>query len=488
MAARESQGYLIAVIILVLITLGLALLAFLSWSQVNQLSAEKETLEKKQAFTSAELVIKDNGITVMKGMVGDESVSTDAIKESLNNMTAAVGKASGAGVETDQLNRLKDQVAAFEKLVEGYENDVRGTENLVDGEVAKQYTYRELVQSLTALVAKMVNQVSVQTRQTEDAKASAKAAIQKKDDELKIAKDATEAMRKELESVKQAALATEQKLKSQVQESIVNLAERTNQLQEAKDEKAEIELIKDKEIGDLKVSVSNLQNTIERLTRETYDMADGTISKVARRINRVFLNIGARDGLRVNRMFTVYEKGTTNFDKTNSKGSVEVIHVDDVRSDARIVEEDPTDPILPGDLILTPTWDPGIGLRYVLIGRFDMDGDDSDDTDKLARLIERNGGKVVARQDADGNVIGKIDPTVDFYVEGNAEGILAADSQLITIMKQMKAEAEKNTVSPISYEKLMKGMGQQSRAKTVRYGIPSGGFSPRTNGDANSDR
>ena len=36
MAARENQGYLIAVIVLVLLSLILALLAFLGWSSANE--------------------------------------------------------------------------------------------------------------------------------------------------------------------------------------------------------------------------------------------------------------------------------------------------------------------------------------------------------------------------------------------------------------------------------------------------------------------
>ena len=487
MAARENQGYLIAVIILVLLTLVLALLAFLSWSQANQLSSEKEALEVKNAYASAELTIKDNGITALKGMIGDEDVGTDDIKQALNNMTAAVRTASTSGVETDQQNQLRDIVESFEKLVEGYENDVRGTENLYDQEVVKQATYRELVKNLTALVDKMVHQVGVQIRQTEDARTTASADIKKKDDELKIAKTATESMRQELETVKQNAIATEQQLKGEVQLATENLATRTKELQEANDKITSVTLNKDKEIKDLEVAVTGLQNTIERLTRENYEIADGTINNVARSVNTVFLDLGRRDGLRVNRMFTVFEKGTTNFDSAKSKGAVEVIRIDDARSEARIVDENPRNPILAGDLVLTPTWDPGIGLRYVLIGRFDLDGDDSDDTETLVRYIERNGGEVVARQDADGNMIGKIDPTVDFFVEGNSEQVLDADSNLITTMNQMKAQAEKNTVSPIDLDKLLKGMGYQSRSKTIRYNVPQGGFKPRTNG-ANGDR
>ena len=67
-------------------------------------------------------------------------------------------------------------------------------------------------------------------------------------------------------------------------------------------------------------------------------------------------------------------------------------------------DENPVDPILKYDHILTPTWDPGFKLKIALAGRFDLDGDRFDDTEKLVRLIERNGGTVVAKHDEKGNV------------------------------------------------------------------------------------
>lgn len=481
MAARENQGYLIAVIILVLMTLALALLAFLSYSNGNQLGAELEATKKKLALNEAENKIKDNAITAFKGMIGDEAVGTDDIKQAINNMSAAIGQATNSGIESDEQTQLRDIVVQFEDIVKGYEDDVRGTENLVDQEVAKQATYRELVQNLTALVAKMVNLVDVAERRVAVEKATAEASIAEKEKELQIARDATEEMRKELESVKAQALATEQRLKGEVQQATANLATRTTELQQFKEDADEQIANRDQEIKKRGESIASLQRTIKRLTRETFDIADGTISQVGRSINRVYTDLGARDGLRVNRVFTVYEKGTTNFDKTNTKGSVEVTRVFDDRSEARIVDEDPLDPILAGDLLLTPTWDPGIGLRYVLIGRFDLDGDDLDDTDKLVREIERNGGEVVARQDEEGNLIGEIDPTADFYVEGNAEMQFDATSNFVTTMQKMKDDAEKNTVSPIELDKLRKGMGLQNRARTIRYNTPKGGFQNRSN-------
>ena len=49
MAARENQGFLIAVIILVLLTLVLALATFLGISKANEYAATKEAAEKSLA-------------------------------------------------------------------------------------------------------------------------------------------------------------------------------------------------------------------------------------------------------------------------------------------------------------------------------------------------------------------------------------------------------------------------------------------------------
>ena len=71
MAARENQGYLIAVIVLVLLSLFLALATFLGWSKVNEYADNK--LAAEQSLALEKKLNQANGIKaeVLKSMIGE---------------------------------------------------------------------------------------------------------------------------------------------------------------------------------------------------------------------------------------------------------------------------------------------------------------------------------------------------------------------------------------------------------------------------------
>ena len=74
MAARENQGLLIAVIILVLLTLVLALATFFGWSKAGENSDSKNQIEDKQKFTDAYAQSYQMQADVLKALVGDLGV------------------------------------------------------------------------------------------------------------------------------------------------------------------------------------------------------------------------------------------------------------------------------------------------------------------------------------------------------------------------------------------------------------------------------
>ena len=113
--ARESQGYVIAVIILVLLSLVLALVAFLGWSSAGEHASVREKLEEQQKFNEAYLKIEDYKIQALLGMIGDEGKTPDDIKTSVNLMNTA---ATTGTYETSQRQTLHELVANFRKIEE----------------------------------------------------------------------------------------------------------------------------------------------------------------------------------------------------------------------------------------------------------------------------------------------------------------------------------------------------------------------------------
>ena len=176
--------------------------------------------------------------------------------------------------------------------------------------------------------------------------------------------------------------------------------------------------------------------------------------------------MGLVDGLTENRSFAIYDQSVTNFEKDKHKATIEVIRVMDNQSEARVTSEDPNNPILSGDYVLTATWDPGYSVPMALAGIFDLDKDGFDDLEKTKQLNVRNGGEVVAWHDEDGNIKGEINASVRYLVVGDAPELgPEANLNVVRAIATMKAEAAANTVQVIDLQKLLNLMGVRGKPK-----------------------
>ena len=96
-----------------------------------------------------------------------------------------------------------------------------------------------------------------------------------------------------------------------------------------------------------------------------------------------------------------------------------------------------------------------------IAGFFDLTGNGTDDSDKLRAMIRRNGGSVVASQDANGGIIGVIDQNTKYLVVGDMSKLERDNSRLIF-------DAKKNGVPVISVQKLVKWLGIQGQPAIKR--------------------
>ena len=206
---------------------------------------------------------------------------------------------------------------------------------------------------------------------------------------------------------------------------------------------------------------------IAELTRENFDLHDGEIVNVSRPnigSDLVYLTIGRHDGLRTNQTFAVYDKEVNNFEAGEQKAKVEVIRITGPHSStARITEESPTNPITKYDLVVTPTWDPGFSVPIALSGIFDLDNDGNSDRLQFIRMIENNGGTVVAQHDEKGKLIGKIDASTRYLVIGSAPkpGSVGEDAgNIYNAMRELENAATKKSVQVIDMRTMLNRMGR----------------------------
>ena len=255
-----------------------------------------------------------------------------------------------------------------------------------------------------------------------------------------------------------------QNLVENIQESKVLLED------EFTDQKDELQLTISKLGEDMKFVVQQntaMKERINEYEKQVFDLPDGQIVQVSEAGGNVFIDMGRLDGVRANLTFAVYDRTANDFEKDRHKAMVEVIEVLGPHlAKARVTDEDPLNPILTKDQVLSATFDRGDAVTIALGGFFDLDSDGISDLEKLKRMIVRNGGRVVASHDDEGNITGEIDSTTRFFVLGPSPR--SGSREVVTAMADMQAQAEGNSVDTIDLRKLLNWMGVHGSAKIER--------------------
>ena len=471
MAARENQGFLIAVIILVLLTLVLALTTFLGISKANEYAATKAAAEKSLAVQKTLSEAHKIEAQVLRAYVGDLGPSVAEVQsmfDSLDKLSLT------QGLTDSQKAAINDVMKGLREVRTEYENDMKmfiaSDQADEDAATAEEQTWRSLVRNLNHVLANKHNETNVLRNELARIEREAKAEIAAKQKTVEETEALLVKVRDDLASEKNRNAQKERELTDALeairQQHDVAVRQLEDVTQRFTDE---VKVLKN-DIAVLDQEKAVLKAKIDVYERENFDLPDGRIVRVAHRIDRVFIDLGFDDGLRSNLSFAVYDQTVTDFEKGKHKAMIEVTRVLGAHeAEARITKEDPLNPILSKDFILTATWDPGYYVPIALIGFFDLDGDGSSDRLQLVQMIENNGGRVVAMIDEDGNVIGEIDATTRYAVLGEApEPGPETSASFYDAIRTLEEQAKKNTVQRIDLRKLMNWMGRHNRADIQR--------------------
>ena len=164
-----------------------------------------------------------------------------------------------------------------------------------------------------------------------------------------------------------------------------------------------------------------MKDTIQKTHSETFEVPSGHVVTVNQNEHTVWLNLGSADGLRSQISFSVFNADVNAVQKAERKARIEITRVIDQHlSEARIVEDDLTDPILRGDVVYSPAWRPGVKVRFALAGFMDINGDGKSDRELVRNVITLNGGVIDSELKDDGTVVGKLDAGTRFFVQGDS--------------------------------------------------------------------
>jgi hypothetical protein len=448
MPARQDQTLQIFLIISIFFSLVCAVLGFLAWrgyseeaQRVVTLENEKRTAQTQIANLSAE---KDSVLQMMGFATTDNA---EAIKTAFDQEM----KTRGAGI-ADEGSRN------YRKVSETLYAD---TLRLAASEAALKDQVKDLNNKLTAVQTEANNQIAQFDKQRKDAEAA-----------LANERNTFQEDRAKLESVQKSLMETVEK----------QSAEHKEQLAQHAAEKEAFE----KKIAELERSVAIFKEQ-RKDEPGSFEVADGRVSWVNQN-GTVWINLGSLDSLRRQVTFSVYDADEHDAAKAQKKGSIEVTRIlGDHMAEARVTEDDPTNPILTGDRIYSQVWHQGKKLHFALTGLIDFDGDTRSDVQLARELIELNGGTIDAYVADDGSVQGEITATTRYLVLGDRPES-AIHAKLQESWNTMYQQANSLGVETITLNQFLSQMGYRPQDRAVRLGSGASARDFPARADDNSGR
>jgi hypothetical protein len=178
--------------------------------------------------------------------------------------------------------------------------------------------------------------------------------------------------------------------------------------------------------------------------------------------------------------FSVFDHDINGVTNAKPKGRIEVVRLtDEHMAECRILEDSASNPILPGDVIHTPTWSPGQRLHFALAGVMDIDGDRVNDYEMVKNIITLNGGVIDAELLQDGTRDGKMDINTRYLVLGDPPDENSPEKARQEFTK-MQEEVLRYGTDKIPVKKLLAQMGWKAEERTVELAGSGAGGAFRT--------
>jgi hypothetical protein len=431
MAARQDQGLQIALIILIFLFILSAVAAYIGWksySESEQRGAELRTqLEDKNKQVNS-YQTENESLREWMGFGPNDNF------ESVKSTYEADMKRFGAAI-ADETRRFYKNVleAVFQEAA-----------NTAGREAVGKDLNKELTKKLESREAETNKQI-----------AAFRDANKKLEEDNASERNKFKQFSLELENTKKELLSNLDKQRTELEGQI---ADRDGKIKAF-----------EAQVAELKRAVVNWREQVPK-DEESFEIADGRISWVNQNNSTVWINVGEADAVRRQVTFNVYDADEHDADRAVKKGSIEVTKVTgDHMAEARITQDDPTNPILTGDNIYSPVWHRGKRLRFALTGIVDFNDDGNSDMQLARELIELNGGAVDAYLGNDGKVVGEITAHTRYLVLGDfPESAIRANMQ--EGWQTMNQKAAELGVETITLDQFVNRMGYTPQDRVVRLG------------------
>lgn len=372
-AAQQSPVLVIVLVMLVILWIGTALMAYSFWAGQEDIAKKRDEWKEKAELREKNLN-KEKVLRAINRRMAFGDVE-DADKQDFQTYSK----------EKDVVDLIKpEQERGKEVGIEWKRDDKAGDQ-----------PSSNLVAEIKMLRKQLDEAKKKSDRETKGADAQksdlqqAIALLKVQNDELTKALDATK------QSTEKRFLDVDKMYKDQMKKLEDAIPDNT------KSKEMIEQLTKDRDdlAAKLKATIDANKKEVERLKEKigqvdllAYDRAKAKVFQVLGQ-DTVVLDVGSADFVKPGLTFSVFTPDTY---KPNAprKGSVEVVRtLTDHTCEARVTEVafPVRDPILKGDQLYNPAWSPGLKEHVAIAGIIDLTGDGRDNTAEFVRNLEKMG-------------------------------------------------------------------------------------------------
>jgi hypothetical protein len=462
---ESKQGLIITLVFFILATIGLGVATYFGFA-VDETKEKDYAQAKKDAATLKDRIeyFKFQSQIYRAYMGHDEGIDKNdlnTLKENFDKGVMKIGKEE------------KDKEAVT-KLIKELDDPKRLGWN------AKEKKPDQTYESLLAAAKTDYEKLDKNRQKAEKEREEAKATVQKRDDELKEAQKNYEA---NLTKFKNQGNKDQDDDRKTIDKLRKDLADAGVQLENAR----KLAETKVKTLNDqLKKKDADIKFRDERIKAQGEQIAelqiksnqappsmrtDWKIVKMDLRGTNPYINLGSADRVKPQLTFGIHGVTLDGRPMSQPKGTLEVVAVvGEHLSRAHITSvKDPNrDPILEGDVLYNPSWNPTLKKHVALAGVIDLTGDGRDSLQEFRRGLERQNIIVDAWLDPkDGSIKGPgITVRTDYLILGESMEFLEKGREKVGDpknadlgRKQMEAQAGKNGVAIVPLHKYLEMIG-----------------------------
>jgi hypothetical protein len=362
----------------------------------------------------------------------------------------------GANLRQSASNAIKEAEdvlgAASQTLQKSYEGTGAQAGAAKSGEVKPKNTL-EAARALTMRLEALIAQVR--------ADAVAATNLQSKIDGLQAENTAVKEEQTRQLAQEKAKFDDEQRRLLADRESAINLSKQLDQkLKEAVDrlmgERKQWLFEREK----LDKQILTLNNNLKEITTIQLKMRpvptetgiDGRIVSVGEEGTVAYGDLGKKDSVILGMTFSIFSRSEIGKEKPQPKAEGRIVKIMEKSCEVRLYNIRSDNPVIPGDILVNPVYDRERRLRFVLIGKIDIEGSGADQSEQLKGLVQKFGGRVEE----------EVTPPVDYLIVGDEPQVPPQPAAGTSAIEQTQYKVAREQY--ITYHEAI--------AKAEQFGIP----------------